>query len=166
RQSADLLRAIHDEAHVIHLDLRLDNFVITENGVGFVDFGSSVREDEDLSENPLLHSLFEELMRTSQIQRMLEKMTVSGAVTSNAMRQGHRKVDKAVDFFYLAVQFNSPHQNPDLAGLIDYKPDSEDARMLAGLTDEILRPADPTRPRFRSAKDVLHRIERLQLGLA
>jgi len=29
RQSADLLRALHDDARVMHLDLRLDNFVIT-----------------------------------------------------------------------------------------------------------------------------------------
>src|SRR5581483_4355134 len=57
RQSADLLR-------IIHLDLRLDNFVVTPHGVGFVDFGSAVRDNEDLSRNPLLQSLFGELMRT------------------------------------------------------------------------------------------------------
>jgi tRNA A-37 threonylcarbamoyl transferase component Bud32 len=165
RQSADLLHALHDIAHVIHLDLRLDNFVITEEGVGFVDFGSSVRDDENLAENPMLKSLFEDLMRTSQIQRMLEKMTVSGAVTSQVIRAGIKRVDKAVDFFYLAVQFNSPHQNPDLAGLIEYDPASREARDLAKLTEEILRPADPASPTFRSAKDIFHGIERMQLGL-
>lgn len=165
RQSADLLHALHDIAHVIHLDLRLDNFVVTENGVGFVDFGSSVRDDENLAENPMLQSLFEDLMRTSQIQRMLEKMTVSGAVTSHVISAGIKRVDKAVDFFYLAVQFNSPHQNPDLAGLIEYDPASREARDLARLTEEILRPADPAKPTFRSAKDILHGIERMQLGL-
>ncbi len=165
RQSADLLRVIHDVAHVIHLDLRLDNMVITEEGVGFVDFGSSVRDDENLAENPLLESLFDELMRTSHIQVMLEKMTISGAVTSHVISRGLQKVDKAIDFFYLAVQFNSPHQNPDLTDLILYDPKSDDARQLEKLTREILRPADPVNPAFRSAKDILHGIERIQLKL-
>ncbi len=51
RQSADLLRALHDDAGVMHLDLRLDNFVITPAGVGFVDFGSAVRVDENLKQS-------------------------------------------------------------------------------------------------------------------
>jgi hypothetical protein len=165
RQSADLLRVLHDIPRVIHLDLRLDNFVITPNGVGFVDFGSAVRETEDLSRNPLLQSLFGELMKTSQIQRMMEKMTLSGQVTSEAIRGGSGKPDKAADFFYLALQFNSPHANPDLAGFIDYDPVGKEARDLSALTSQILRPADPSQPKFRSAKDILHGIERIQLGL-
>lgn len=165
RQSADLLRVLHDVPRVIHLDLRLDNFVITPHGVGFVDFGSAVRENEDLSRNPLLQSLFGELLQTSQIQRLMEKMTQSGQVTSQIIRGGCHKLDKAADFFYLALQFNSPHANPDLASLIDYKPASADACKLSALTSQILRPADPLRPNFRSAKDILHGIERIQLGL-
>jgi hypothetical protein len=165
RQSADLLRVVHDIARVIHLDLRLDNFVITEHGVGFVDFGSAVRVNEDLSRNPLLSSLFGELLRTSQIQRMMEQMTLSGAVTSKTIRDGCHKADKSADFFYLAVQFNSPHSNPDLSDLIDYDPTSTEARDLARLTHEILRPANPQLPAFRSAKDILHGVERIQLGL-
>jgi hypothetical protein len=165
RQSADLLRIIHDVPKVIHLDLRLDNMVITPNGVGFVDFGSAVRENEDLSRNPLLQSLFGELMRTSQIQRMMEKMTLSGQVTSQVIKSGCHKADKAADFFYLALQFNSPHSNPDLAGLIDYNPTGPEARDLSELTSQILRPKNPEQPAFRSAKDILHGIERIQLGL-
>jgi len=165
RQSADLLRVLHDIPRIIHLDLRLDNMVITPHGVGFVDFGSAVRENEDLSRNPLLQSLFGELMRTSQIQRMMEQMTLSGQVTSQVIKSGCHKPDKAADFFYLALQFNSPHNNPDLAGLIDYDPNSRAARDLSTLTAQILRPADPAAPAFRSAKDILHGIERIQLGL-
>jgi hypothetical protein len=133
--------------------------------VGFVDFGSSVRENEKLQENPLLASLFDELMRTSQIQKMLENMTISGAVTSHAIKRGLQKVDKSVDFFYLAVQFNAPHSNPDLAGLIRFDPNSREAHDLSTLTHEILRPHDPANPTFRSAKDILHGIERLHLRL-
>jgi len=162
RQSADLLRVVHDVGHVIHLDLRLDNFVITEHGVGFVDFGSAVRDDENIQQNPLLGSLFQELMRTSQIQRMLSQMTLSGHVTSEIIRQSQQKVDKAIDFFYLAVQYNSPHANPELADLIEYHPEGAEAKAIARLTHEILRPADPKRPAFRSAADILHGIERLQ----
>jgi hypothetical protein len=165
RQSADLLRAIHDISRVIHLDLRLDNFVITPRGVGFVDFGSSVREGEDLSRNPLLQSLYGELLQTSQIQKMMERMSQSGQVTSNVIRSSCHKPEKAADFFYLALQFNSPHANPDLAGLISYDPVSQQATELSKLTSQILRPADPDKPNFRSAKDILHGIERVQLGL-
>jgi hypothetical protein len=159
RQSADLLRALHDEVGVIHLDLRLDNFVITPGGVGFVDFGSAVRADENLKQSPLLSSLFEELMRTSEIQRMLFRMTKTGQVTSEAISGGLHKVDKAVDYFYLAMQISTPHTNPDLKDLIRYDKQGREARLLSKLTDQILRPADPAKPKFRSAADILRGIE-------
>jgi hypothetical protein len=162
RQSADLLHVIHDTAKIMHLDLRLDNVVITDEGVGFVDFGSSVRVGEKLADNPLLASLFDELMRTSQIQHMLEKMTISGKVTSHAIRNGYKKVDKAVDFFYLAVQFNAPHSNPDLKNLITYDPESDEARALAMLTHLILQPPQPANPPFKSALDILRGIIEIQ----
>jgi hypothetical protein len=166
RQSADLLRALHDDVGIMHLDLRLDNFVITPGGVGFVDFGSAVRVGEDLGASPLLSGLFEELMRTSEIQRMLLKMTRSGQVTSETICGGLHKVDKAVDFFYLAVQINSPHSNPDLKELIRYEKEGEEAKMLSDLTGQILRPADPAHPAFNSAADILRGIEKIQETLA
>jgi serine/threonine protein kinase len=153
-QAADLLQALHEDARVVHLDLRLDNMVITPGGVGFVDFGSAVRIGEDISANPLLATLFDELMRTSQIQRMLEQMTQSGAVTSSAIAHGYQKVDPAVDFFYLALQISAPHGNPDLADLIRYDPASDEAVALAELTGEILKPRDPQQPPYQSAKDI------------
>ena len=162
KQSADLLRILHDTVGVMHLDLRLDNFVITEQGVGFVDFGSAVRDDEDLKDNPLLNGLFDELMRTSEIQRMLYAMTRSGQVTSQAISSGLHKVDKAVDFFYLAVQISAPHSNPDLKGLIRYDPASDEAKALSKLTARILRPKDPTHPRYQSAADIYHGIQKIE----
>ena len=161
-QSADLLRALHDDVGVMHLDLRLDNFVITPAGVGFVDFGSAVRVDENLKQSPLLSSLFEELMRTSEIQRMLFRMTRTGEVTSEVMSGGLHKVDKAVDCFYLAVQISSPHANPDLKDLIRFEKESDEARRLSRLTEQILRPVDPAKPPFRSAADILKGIEQLR----
>jgi hypothetical protein len=165
RQSADLLRALHDDVGIMHLDLRLDNFVVTPAGVGFVDFGSAVRVDENLKQSPLLSSLFEELMRTSEIQRMLFRMTRTGQVTSEAISGGLHKVDKAVDCFYLAVQISSPHANPDLKDLIRFDKQSADARLLSRLTDQILRPANPANPPFRSAADILRGIQQLSTRL-
>jgi hypothetical protein len=162
RQSADLLRALHDDVGVMHLDLRLDNFVITPAGVGFVDFGSAVRADENLKQSPLLSNLFEELMRTSEIQRMLFRMTKTGEVTSEAISGGLHKVDKAVDYFYLAMQISSPHANPDLKDLIRYDKQGRESKLLSKLTDQILRPADPAKPPFKSAGDILRGIEDLK----
>ena len=96
---------------------------------------------------------------------MMEKMSLSGQVTSDIIRGNCHKPDKAADFFYLALQFNSPHANPDLAPLIDYQPASRDACKLSALTSQILRPRDPQQPRFRSARDIVDGIERIQLGL-
>ena len=165
-QSADLLRAVHDSARVIHLDLRLDNMVITESGVGFVDFGSSVRDNEDLATNPLLDTLFDELMRTSHIQKMLYSMTQSGQVTARHLAAQHGKVDKAIDLFYLALQFATPHANPDLAGLIHYDPDSDMSRAIHRLSQSILRPQDPEDTTHRTAKDILRSLELIERDLS
>ena len=165
RQSADLLRVVHDYARIIHLDLRLDNFLITDNGVCFVDFGSAVRDGENIGGNPLLSTLFEELMRTSQIQRMLYKMSNEGTVTSRLMSEAAGKVDKQIDLFYLAVQINQPLHNPDFASLVRYDPTSREALALADLTKDILKPIDPTHPKYRSAGEMLEGIRRVELGM-
>jgi len=164
-QAADLLRVLHEIARVIHLDLRLDNVVITPRGVCFVDFGSAVRIDEDLSESPLLQSLFDEMMSTSQIQRVLGRMKDSGQLTSPVISRVHQKVDPAVDFFYLAVQINTPHQNPDFRGLVEMHKHSREARYISQLTDQVLRPKNPVDPRFRSAADVLKGLKQVEQHL-
>jgi len=162
-QSADLLRALHEQAKVIHLDLRPDNLVIARDfGVGFVDFGSAVRIGEDLSENPLLHTVFEELMRTSEIQRMMGRMRDSGLLTSPIIDRGFQKVDPSVDLFYLALQFNAPQANPDLAGLVQFDATSEPAKRLKLMTDEVLRPANPAKPTYCSAADLLKGVRALR----
>jgi hypothetical protein len=165
RQFAELLYVLHDKAGVVHLDLRLDNVVITEGEVGFVDFGSAVRLGENISGNNLLSTLFEELMRTSQIQRMLERMTKTGSVTSAVLREGYGKVDKAVDLFYLAMQVSSPTGNPDLRGLIKFESGSPEAMGLSRLRHAILKPADSEQPVYRTAHDILLGIDKLKLEL-
>jgi hypothetical protein len=161
-QSAQLLSVLHDAVGVIHLDLRLDNFVITENGVGFIDFGSAVRTNEAFADHSLLSTLYEEMMQTSQIQKMLCRMSDQGLVTSNVLLQGRHRVDKAVDLFYLAVQFNRPHGNPDFVGLIDYNSKSLEARHIKQFTDEVLRPTDGARSPYQSATDILQGLYRVR----
>ncbi len=166
RQAADLLNVIHDTVGIIHLDLRLDNFVITPDGVCFVDFGSAVRVGENIHGNPMLSTIFEELMRTSQIQRMLYKMKSSGLVTSNVISEAYQRVDKAVDLFYLAVQMNDPLNNPDFEGLVEFNAGAPAAKGIERLTHDILHPADPTRPPYRTARDVLIGLKDLEREMA
>jgi hypothetical protein len=165
RQAAELLNVVHDTVGIIHLDLRLDNFVITPDGVCFVDFGSSVRVGENIHGNPMLSTIFEELMRTSQIQRMLYRMKSSGLVTSQVISEAYQRVDKAVDLFYLAVQMNQPLNNPDFEGLVQFDLNSPEAKGLERLTHEILHPVDPSRPPYRTARDVLAGVRNLERSL-
>jgi serine/threonine protein kinase len=165
RQAAELLNVVHDTVGIIHLDLRLDNVVITPEGVSFVDFGSAVRVGENIHGNPMLSTIFEELMRTSQIQRMLYKMKSSGLVTSQVISEAYQRVDKAVDLFYLAVQMNQPLNNPDFEGLVEFDVNSAEAKGIERLTHDILHPADPTRPPYRTARDVLIGLKDLQREL-
>ncbi len=168
-QSADLLQKLHEYARIIHLDLRLDNFVITRYGVGFVDYGSSARVGENIAASPFLNHLFTEIMRTSQIQRMLDHLTDTGMVTSELLTRSRRQVDKAIDLFYLAVQIDQPHSNPYTKELVRYESQSEVAKAISKLTAQVLRPDDPRKPRYGSARDVLQGLneirDRLQPGL-
>ncbi len=165
KQAAELLAVVHDRAKVMHLDLRLDNFVITEDGVGFVDFGSAVRIGENLKQSPMLTSLFGEMMRTSQIQRMLGRMIRRGDVQNEEITAAHHRVDKAVDSFYLAVQINKPHHNPEFEHLVRYDKSSDEARALSALTAAILRPKHPEKNEFKSAIDILRGIRRIEMRL-
>ncbi len=165
KQMSDMLRALHDTARVIHLDLRPDNLVITRHGVGFIDFGSSVRIGEDLSKSKVLMKMFEQVMITSQIQRTLGQMSQSGVVTSRVIRDGYRKVDKAVDLFFMTLQMNQPLANPDFKGLIDFTPDSTEAKALSQLTGLILKPREAENPLYQTAADVYRGILQIESHL-
>ena len=166
RQSAELLYILHEKGRVMHLDLRMDNLVITENGVGFVDFGSAVRIGENLKQSPMLTTLFSEMMRTSHIQRMLGKMLDAGEVTNSVMKDVHGKVDKTVDAFYLSVQIARPDTHPELRHLIRFDPTSREARMLSALTAAILRPKTPGKEQYRCVADILRGVRRIEAKLA
>ena len=162
KESAELLSVLHDRVGIIHLDLRLDNIVISRGRVCFIDFGSSVRVGEQIEKSPLLSSLFEEMLNTSQIQRTMGKMRDSGRLTSDVIVSAHGKIDKAVDMFYLSLQISRPVSNPELLPLIQYKPEAPVARRIKLLTSAILRPSNPNRPHFISARDVLGGLQRIE----
>jgi len=164
-QSAQLLSVLHNKAGVMHLDLRLDNFVLTPQGVGFVDFGSAARIGEDLQQSPLLTSLFGEMMRTSKIQRMLGQMLEKGQVTNHSFTCIHQKPDPAIDTFYLALQINKPTHNPQFAHLIQYDPNTVEAQAVSSLTAAVLRPKDQQDAPFQTADDILRGIQRIQRRL-
>lgn len=161
RQSLELLAVLHDHAKIMHLDLRPDNMVVTPAGVGFIDFGSSAQVGEDLQSSPVLGELFDQMMRTSQIQRVLGHMIEKGDVTHEALAAVRGKVDRSVDTFYLAVQINHPHTNPELERLIDYQPLGESARALESLTAAILKPKNPDMTSFKTAADILRGVNRI-----
>ena len=165
RQSAALLHIVHEHVGLIHMDLRLDNFVVTERGVGFVDFGSAVRVGECFDRNPLLDTLFHEMLSTSQIQKDLKRYRDERRLTSRLFANCCGKIDKAADLFYLVLQMNHPHANPDFRGLIRYDRQSAEAHQLARLTRSVLRPKDPQRPPCRSARDVADRITDIERTL-
>ena len=166
QQSAELLSILHDRVGVIHLDLRLDNMVIHDGRVCFIDFGSSVRVGEEIEKSPMLSSLFEEMMNTSQIQRTMGRMRDAGRLTSDVIVSAHGKIDKAVDMFYLSLQISKPVSNPELLPLIRFDPGSEVAQRIRLLTSAILRPSDPNRPHFISARDVLSGLQRVERKLS
>ncbi len=158
----ELLAALHDDAKIMHLDLRLDNMVITEDGVGFVDFGTSAQIDEDLTNRPVLNRLFMELMQTSEVQKVLSDMLARGEVTSASLKDVAGKPDRGMDIFYLAVQINHPHFNPELARLITYDAMSDEARTLHSLSAAVLRPKNPAMSQFKNARDLLRGIQRVR----
>lgn len=153
-QATELLSVVHEAAKVIHLDLRLDNMVISDGQVCFIDFGSSVQVGENVARNPMLNSLFEEMMNTSQIQRTMGRMKDTGRLTSDVLLSAHGKMDRAVDMFYLSLQITHPVTNPELRHLIQYEKGGTVATAIKSLVAQILRPPDPERPQYISAADV------------
>jgi tRNA A-37 threonylcarbamoyl transferase component Bud32 len=161
-QSAELLHLVHDKAGVVHLDLRLDNMVITPDGVGFIDFGSSVHVDEDMSASPTLQKIFTDLMRTCQVQRVMHKMIQAGHVTSPYFTNALFKMDKAVDLFYLTLQFTTPHDNPDLKDFITYSPNGPEDYALHKLTRRLFVPDRPEKSEKTSAGSVASALRIIQ----
>lgn len=161
-QSAEMLQAIHDKGGVAHLDLRLDNMVITPEGVGIIDFGNSVHDDEDIDNSPTLSKVFGDLMRTTQVQKTLHRMIQSGRVTAPYFTQALYKAHKAVDLFYLVLQFTAPHENPDLKDLIEFTPNSKEDYELHKMTRRLFAPEDLEPGKVYTAAHVVNALRKLK----
>lgn len=165
-QSMELLDAVHRKAGVAHLDLRLDNMVITPEGVGFIDFGNSVHDDENIEASPTLNRVFSELMRTTQVHRAMHRAIQTGHVTAPYFKDALYKPHKAVDLFYMVLQFNTPHENPDLRDFIRYTPNSKEDYELSRLSRRLFAPENLERGKVYTAAHVLNGLQTLQERLA
>jgi hypothetical protein len=146
RQSAELLRAVHDAVGVMHLDLRLDNMVVTEAGVGLVDFGSSARIGEDLTANPLLAELTREMLAASQITRDMRRQRKKNLIRADIFRGLPWPPTPAFDLFALATNLTRPHDHDEFRGLIAHDRHSEEGLRFSRLRKQILKPAPDDLP--------------------
>ena len=157
-QSAELLHYVHEKAGVAHLDLRLDNIVVTPKGVGFIDFGNSAHDDENIAGSPTLSKVFNDLMHSAQVQRTLERYVQQGHVTAPYFTNAVFKVDKAVDLFYLVLQFTNPHENPDLKDFIAYTKNSKEDYELHKMTNRLFAPENLEPGKVYTAAHVVNAI--------
>lgn len=165
-QATELLHAVHSKAGVAHLDLRLDNMVITPDGVGFIDFGNSVHDDEDIAGSPTLSRVFQDLMRSTQVHKAMHRAIQAGRVTAPYFIDALFKPDKAVDLFYLVLQFTNPHENPDLKDLIRYTANSKEDYELRRLTHRLFAPEDLTPGKVYTAAHVHNALRTIQKRIA
>ncbi|MEO1236332.1 MAG: hypothetical protein AAFX76_06035, partial [Planctomycetota bacterium] len=141
RQSAALLRAVHERAGMMHLDLRLDNMVVTEAGVGIVDFGSAVRVGEDLSANAMIDTLAREMLMASQVTRDLQRQRDKGLVNAPIFRGLPYPPTPAFDLFALVTNLTRPHDNPEFKGLVEHDRRGAEAQRMSRLRRRVLSPA-------------------------
>ncbi|MEM1109465.1 MAG: phosphotransferase [Planctomycetota bacterium] len=153
RQAAELLRALHQQAGVLHLDLRLDNLLVTDAGVCIIDFGSSVRVGEDLSTTATIETMIREMLAASQITRDLERQRRKNLIRSDVFAGLPHPPSPAFDLFALATNMTRPHDNADFKGLVTHDRDSDEGRYFSLLRRRILKPT-ADEPQIRSVHDL------------
>ncbi|MEM9418970.1 MAG: hypothetical protein AAGA25_07980 [Planctomycetota bacterium] len=141
KQTAELLRALHEHVGIMHLDLRLDNLLVTDDGVCAIDFGSSVRIGEDLSTTQIIESLVHEMLQSSQITRDLKRQRRKKLIRSDVFDGLPTPPSPAFDLFALATNMTRPHENADFKGLVTHDRDSEEGQRFSRLRRQILKPA-------------------------
>lgn len=146
QQSAELLRALHNDVGIMHLDLRLDNLLVTDAGVCVIDFGSSVRVGEDLSTTPMVQTLVREMLQASQITRDLQRQRRKNLVRADLFSALPFPPSPAFDLFALATSMTRPHDNTDFKGLVRHQRDSDEAQRFSRLRKRILQPTSRDAP--------------------
>ncbi|MEM6458624.1 MAG: hypothetical protein AAF710_04465 [Planctomycetota bacterium] len=145
REAAEVVRALHESAGVLHLDLRLDNLIVTDAGVGVVDFGSAVRIGEDFSANVMLQTLVREMLAASQVTRDLARQREKDLVRADIFAGLPHPPAPAFDLFALVSNMTRPHDNPDFKGLVKYNRMGRTATRLSKLRRRVLKP-EPNDP--------------------
>ncbi|MEM9881985.1 MAG: hypothetical protein AAF800_03585 [Planctomycetota bacterium] len=140
REAAEMVRALHESAGILHLDLRLDNLVVTDAGVGVVDFGSAVRVGEDFSGNPMLQTLVREMLAASQVTRDLARQREKDLIRGDVFAGLPDPPSPAFDLFALVSNMTRPHDNPDFKGLVQYDRRGRTATRLSKLRRQVLKP--------------------------
>lgn len=164
KQTAELLDALHTHVGVMHLDLRLDNLLVTPQGVSIIDFGSAIRFGEDITQSRVLAKVFAQMLDASQIAEDLRRLRKRKRVTASVFRycfeQGHPGcIGPAIDLFALVHQMTRPHDNPDLLGLVDADPNQSGYELLAELRRKVLNPKQPDTPIIQSVRDLAEAIQ-------
>ncbi len=154
QQACELLRVLHEQVGIVHLDLRLDNFLITEDGIKLVDFGSSLRRGEDIAQSPILTKLFVEMLSASQIRRDLLRMIEKGHITSAAFANAYSPPGPAADLFSVVNNFGRLDDHGDFRGLTVRDP-QQDA-FLTRLRREVFRPVDAKNPTVFRLRELCH----------
>lgn len=139
RQAAEMLAAAHHDAGLLHLDVRLGNLVVTERGVGLIDFGSSVMVGEDLSANRTVEKVIRRTLESSEVTDNLKRHRRKGLLGNPLLDGLPYPPGPGFDLFALATCMTRPHELPDFRGLIAFRAGSPEAVRVSQLRRRVLR---------------------------
>lgn len=138
QQAAEMLSAAHRHAGLMHLDVRLGNLVVTDLGVGLIDFGSSVMVDEDLSANRTVQKVIGRTLEASEITDNLQRHRHKGLLGNPLFDPLPTPPTVGFDLFALATCMTRPHDLADFRGLVAFEANSPDAIALSRLRRRVL----------------------------
>ncbi len=138
QQAAEMLSAAHHAAGLMHLDVRLGNLVVTERGVGLIDFGSSVMIDENLASNRTAQKVIHRTLESSEITENLIRHHNKGLLGNPLFNDLPTPPTAGFDLFALATCMTRPHDLDEFRGLVAFEPHSPDAVTLSQLRRRVL----------------------------
>ncbi|BAM03257.1 protein kinase family protein [Phycisphaera mikurensis] len=161
--AVELVEKLHRVARIVHLDLRLDNFVITDSGVCLVDFGSGIRVGETFDSRGMLDKLLQEMLSSSRIRQDLRRMQRKDRVTSPVFENAYDPPGPAVDLYSVAQNLTQAARHAEFSGLL--RSSKREASELSRLRRGVLRPA-PGEPVIATTAELLEALRTLGRRLA
>ena len=158
RGAAEMVAAAHTHATLMHLDLRLGNFVITERGVGLIDFGSSVMLNEDLTANRAVNSVIREMLLASEISHDLRRHRNKRLADNPAFTDLPYPPAAGYDLFALATCMTRPHDFDEFRGIVTFDRDGDDALRLSRLRQRVLL-GTPNVPPIASVQELAEALD-------